>query len=89
MVIGALLREAVPHTEIRVDLESVDPRMVTLLVRHQTGDQRRGECEAGLALAERLSARLGGRVTKTDEGVQVALPVSVAGNESEDLPGVR
>ena len=88
MVIGAVLREAMPHTEIRVELESSEPDVVTLLVRHQAGAQRRGECEAGLALAERLGARLGGRVTKTDEGVHVALPVSTAGNESEDLPGV-
>ena len=84
-----MLREAMPHSEIRVALASVEPDMVTLRVRYQTGEQRHGECEAGLALAERLGARLGGRVTRTDDGVHVALAVSAAGNESEALPSAR
>ncbi len=87
-VIGAVLRETMPHTEVRVELESVAPKMVTLLVRHQVGDQRHSECEAGLALAERLAARLGGRVWADDNAVvRIALPISDAGNEGEDIAG--
>jgi signal transduction histidine kinase len=86
MVIGAVLRETIPHTEVRVELESVATTMVTLVVRHQAGERRRIECEAGLALAERLAARLGGRVWADNDVVHIALPISGAGNEGEDIP---
>jgi signal transduction histidine kinase len=87
-VIGAVLREAVPHSEVRVELESVAEKCVTLRVRHQAGEHRRAECEAGLALAGRLAARLGGRVW-TDDSVHLALPISASGDEGEDLAGGR
>ncbi len=86
MVIGSVLREAVPHTEVRVELESSDRESVTLVVRHQAGEQRHAECEAGLTLAERLAGRLGGRVWR-DEAVHVTLPVSMSGDEREDVAG--
>ena len=86
MVIGAVLRETVPHTEVRVELESVAPKMVTLLVRHQVGENRHAECEAGLALAEQLAARLGARVRADNDVVRIVLPISSAGNEGEDIP---
>lgn len=86
MVVSAVLRETVPHTEVRVELERAEQESVTLVVRHQAGDHRHAECEAGLALAERLAARLGGRVWR-DDVVHVTLPVSVAGEEREDVAG--
>ena len=86
MVIGAVLREAVPHTEVRVELEACDRESVTLVVRHQIGEQRHAECEAGLTLAERLAGRLGGRVWR-DDAVHVTLPVSMSGEEREDVAG--
>ena len=88
MVIGAVLREAIPHTEVRVELESAEEKTVTLIVRYQAGEDRHAECDAGLALAERLAARLGGRVW-SDESVHVALPISVAGDEGEDIASPR
>ena len=87
MVIGAVLRETVPHTEVRVELGSVAAKTVTLRVLHQAGDQRHAECEAGLALAERLAARLGGRVWLDSDVVNIALPISAAGDEGEDIAG--
>ena len=88
MVIGAVLREAVAHTEIRVELERTEERSVTLLVRYQAGELRHAECEAGLALAERLGARLGGKVW-LDSGVHVTLPISAAGDQGEDIASPR
>lgn len=85
MVVGAVLREAMPHTEVRVELEQVAASVVTLAVRHQAGDQRHAECEAGLALAERIASRLGGKVW-ADSAVHIALPISVP-DEGEDLAG--
>ena len=85
-VVGAVLRETVPHTEVRVELDRVEKETVVLGVRHQAGEQHRGECEAGLLLAERLAARLGGRVWR-DGIVHVALPISVAGDERENVAG--
>jgi signal transduction histidine kinase len=87
-VIGAVLREAIPHTEVRVELEGIADAAVTLCVRHRMGERRHAECDAGLALAERLAARLGGRVW-TDDGVHVALPISVTGDERENVAGAR
>jgi signal transduction histidine kinase len=85
-VVGAVLRETVPHTEVRVELERADRETVTLAIRHQAGAQRHAECEAGLTLAERLAVRLGGRVWR-DDAVHVVLPISVAGDEREDVAG--
>jgi signal transduction histidine kinase len=85
-VVGAVLRETVPHTEVRVELERADRETVTLLVRHRAAEHRNAGCEAGLTLAERLAARLGGRVW-CDEVVHIALPISVAGEEREDVAG--
>ena len=85
-VISAVLRETVPHTEVRVELESVAAKTVTLLVRHQVGERRRAECEAGVALAERLAARLGGRVAADNDVVRITLPISASGDEGEDIP---
>jgi hypothetical protein len=85
-VVGAVLREAIPHTEVRVELERADRETVTLAVRHQAGAQRHAGCEAGLTLAERLAVRMGGRVWR-DDAVHVALPISVAGDEREDVAG--
>jgi hypothetical protein len=87
-MIGAVLREAVPHTEVRVELESVAEKSITLAVRHQAGERRHAECEAGLTLAERLAARLGGRVW-TDDAVHLTLPISTGGDEGEDLASPR
>ena len=85
-VVGAVLRETIPHTEVRVELERADRETVTLAIRHQAGVQRHAGCEAGLALAERLAVRMGGRVWR-DEAVHVALPISVSGDEREDVAG--
>lgn len=87
-VVGAVLREAIPHTIVQVELERADADSVTLLVRHQAGENQRTACEAGLTLAERLAARLGGRVWR-DDVVHVTLPISVAGEEREDIAGPR
>lgn len=87
-VIGAVLREAVPHSEVRVELETTTEKSITLQVRHRAGERRHAECEAGIALAERLATRLGGRVW-TDDAVHVTLPISSGGDEGEDLAGAR
>ena len=89
IVVGAVLREAAPHTIVQVELERADDESMTLLVRHRPGEQERTACEAGLTLAERLAARLGGRVWRDDEGVHITLPVSVAGQEREDVASPR
>jgi signal transduction histidine kinase len=88
VVVGAVLREAAPHTIVQVELERADDESMTLLVRHQPGEQQRTACEAGLTLAERLATRLGGRVWR-DEAVHITLPISVGGEEREDVPSPR
>ena len=88
IVVGAVLREAAPHTIVQVELERADDESMTLLVRHRPGEQQRTACEAGLTLAERLAARLGGRVWR-DDAVHITLPVSVAGQEREDVASPR
>jgi signal transduction histidine kinase len=85
-VIGAVLREAAPHSEVRIELENVVEKSVTLRILHQAGERRHTECEAGLALAERLASRLGGRVW-SDGVVHITLPISSGGDEGEDLAG--
>jgi signal transduction histidine kinase len=88
IVVAAVLREAAPHTIVQVELERADEESMTLLVRHQPGAQSPAPCEAGLTLAERLAARLGGRVWR-DDVVHITLPISVSGQEREDIAGAR
>ncbi|NUO65397.1 MAG: hypothetical protein HOQ11_04630 [Gemmatimonadaceae bacterium] len=86
-VVGAVVRAAAPHTDVSVAFVRQEQGSVVLSVRHEPGGDRTAEREAGLALAERLARRMGGRVW-LDDVVYVALPTS-APEQGEDVGGAR
>ena len=85
-VIGAVIRDAAPHTDVRVELSGTEEAAVVLAVRHQPGRGRAADFESGLALAERLARKMSGRVWR-DEAVFVALPTSPLAEEGEHVGG--
>ncbi|HEX2781177.1 MAG TPA: hypothetical protein VHM30_16875 [Gemmatimonadaceae bacterium] len=85
-VVGAVLRDAAPHSDLSVELARVDEGSVVLAVRHQPGGTRTADCEAGITLAERLARKMGTRVWRED-AVYVALPTSPPDNEGENVRG--
>jgi len=87
-VVGALLRDAAPHSDLTVELARTEESSVVLLVRHKSSGVRMAESEAGLALAERLARKMGARVWREDV-VYIALPSSPLADEREDVGGAR
>lgn len=87
MVVGAVLRAAATHSDVSVSLAEQNDSTVVLAVRHEPSGLRSAEREAGLALAERLARKMGGRVWE-DHQVYIALPTSPA-DEREDVAGAR
>lgn len=87
MVVGAVLRAAATHSDVSVSLAEQNDSTVVLAVRHEPSGLRSAEREAGLALAERLARKMGGRVWEDDQ-VYIALPTSPA-DEREDVAGAR
>jgi signal transduction histidine kinase len=86
MVIGAVLRDAAPHTDIRVEPARADDASVVLVVHYQGGGQQPAELESGLALAEHLAAKMGSRVWR-DDAIYLAIPTSPPGEEGENVGG--
>ena len=86
MVVGAVLRAAAPHTDVGVSFVRQEEGAVVLGVRHEPGCDHVADREAGLALAERLARRMGGRVWQ-DDLTYIALPTSA--EEGEDVGGAR
>lgn len=83
--IGAVLRAAAPHGEIRV---VPGPRPSVVEIRFRPGAGAHDAHAAGIALAGELAAQLGGRVTAAEGSVVVELPGSDR-EELQDLAGAR
>lgn len=77
-VIGAVLRVAAPHGEIRV---VPGPQPAAVEIRFVAGTAAHEPYEAGIALAGELAAQLGGRVAASPGSVLVELP----GSERDEL----